>query len=257
MNKSLVKSKAILLSLQIAAVVGLLGYIEYLVSSGKVGQLYLASPSQIMEAYREMFVTHAIFPHLWTTLQEAMIGFAIALVAGVFFGILIATIEVLERFINPFMAALMAVPKVAIIPMLIIWFGIGLLNKVVLVFMFCFFHIMYNTISGIKQTHENYLKVARVFEASRLQTTFKILLPSALPTLFASIRVGVATALLGALFAEMLASKQGLGHLLSQYSSLYDTPKTFAIIILVTVISVLLVQLVDVLEKKVFLKWRE
>lgn len=257
MDKVLQKSKIIILIAQITVILILAGSIEYIVSSGKVSELYLASPTQVISGLKDIINKHELFSNLLVTLQEFSIGFLSALVSGIVLGVILGTVNVLERFFKPFFSALMAIPKVAIMPMLIVWFGIGLLSKVVMVFLTCFFPVLYNTISGIKQTNENYLKVAKVFEATKLQTTFKILIPSAIPTIFASIRVCVATGIVGALFSEMLASKNGLGHMLNEYSQTYATPKLFAGILIVTLIPVVLIFVIDFLEKKVFLKWKQ
>jgi NitT/TauT family transport system permease protein len=161
-----------------------------------------------------------------------------------------------EAFFRPFLAALMAVPKVTIIPLLTLWLGLGLSHKVVIVFLFCFFPIVYNTIAGVKQTSPDHLKVARAFQASRRQTIVKVILPSAMPTILAALRVEAAAAIVGAIFGEMVASRAGLGNGLNEASSLYNTPKAFAFIILITLVSVVSVTVIDQLEKRVFLKWR-
>src|SRR5690606_20222802 len=132
----------------------------------------------------------------------------------------------------------------------------GLSHKVIIVFLFCFFPIVYNTIAGVKQTNPDHIKVARSFRASRRQTILKVILPSAIPTISAALRVEAAQALVGAIFGEMVASRAGLGNGLSEASELYDTPKAFAFIILITVVSITSVTIIDQLEKRVFLKWR-
>jgi NitT/TauT family transport system permease protein len=161
-----------------------------------------------------------------------------------------------ETFFRPYLSALLAIPKVTIIPLLMLWLGIGLSNKIAIVFLFCFFTIAFNTITGIKQTAEQHLKVARVFEATKFQTIWKVILPSAAPTIFVSLRLSAATGLVGALFGEMTASKEGMGNLLIQATSVYDTAKAFAIITIITVVSVLIIAFIDTLEKKVVLKWK-
>ena len=156
---------------------------------------------------------------------------------------------------NVFCAAIMAVPKTAILPLLIIWFGIGFKSKVVLIFLFCVFTILYNTLTGAKQTRNEYLKVARVFGASSLQTVFKVMVPSALPSMFNGLKLSAATALTGVIFSEMQSAREGLGYLLTEAQNNLNTPRVFFIIILVTILSVLFVKIISILEYSVCHKW--
>ncbi|WP_391574553.1 ABC transporter permease [Cohnella sp.] len=241
---------------QIALLLIVLGLIEYIVRAEIVGSLYLSKPTLVVEEIVKLFTQGEIFHHLFVTLQEFAAGYVLSAVAGIGTGMLLVLIPKAETFFRPFLSALLAVPKVTIIPLLMLWLGIGLSHKVAIVFLFCFFTIAFNTITGIKQTADNHLKVARVFEASKLQTIVKVILPSAAPTIFVALRVSAATGLVGALFGEMVASKDGLGNLLIQATSLYDTAKAFAIITVVTVVSVLIIAVIDLLEKRVVLKWK-
>jgi len=241
---------------QIALLLACLGIIEYLVRAGIVGSLYLSKPTQVVEEIYKLFSNGEIFHHLIVTLKEFSAGYLLSAFAGIATGMFLVLVPHAETFFRPFLSALLAVPKVTIIPLLMLWLGIGLSHKVAIVFLFCFFTIAFNTITGIKQTAEAHLKVARVFEASKLQTIIKVILPSAAPTIFVSLRVSAATGLVGALFGEMVASKDGLGNLLVQATSLYDTAKAFAIITVVTVVSVLIIAAIDLLEKRVVLRWK-
>ncbi|WP_010269190.1 ABC transporter permease [Paenibacillus senegalensis] len=175
---------------------------------------------------------------------------------GIATGLVLVLVKGAEAFFRPYLGALMAVPKVTIIPLMMLWLGIGMPHKIAIVFLFCYFTIAFNTITGVKQAAENHLKVARVFEATPMQTVTKVILPSAVPAIFAGLRVSAATGLVGALFGEMLGSKDGLGNLLVKATSLYDTAQAFALITIVTGVSVLLLTCIDLLEKKVFLKWK-
>lgn len=241
---------------QLATLIVILALTEYLVKKGIIGDLYLASPSQTFQELVLLFQGKILFQHLAATLKEFVLGMMLAVIFGIGMGLVIARFKSFESFIGPYLSALMAIPKVAIIPLLMIWFGIGLLNKVILVFLFSFFPVCYNTITGVKNTPENYLKVARVFRANPLQLTFKLFLPSAMPTIFAGLRVGASSGFVGAIFGEMMASKEGLGNLLISASQLYKTGQVFAIILITTVISVLIIYGIDCLERKVFLRWK-
>jgi len=241
---------------QIVALVVLLGVSEYLVGRGYIKDLYLAAPSQVIKELLGLLHQGAFFKHLSATLIEFVLGYSAAIILGISLGLFMILTPKAEHFCSPFLSALMAIPKVTIIPLMTLWLGIGLTNKMVIVFIFSFFPIIFSTITGIKQTAENHLKVAHVFGASHAQIIRKVILPSAMPTIFAGMRLAAASGLVGALFGEMLASKEGLGNILVKATQLFDTAQVFAIIFIVTIISVLMIALIDLLEKKVFLKWK-
>lgn len=241
---------------QLALIALLLAACEYAVARGLIGSLYLSRPTQVASELVSLLTQSATYRSIGVTLQEFAAGFALSAVCGIATGLVLVLVRGAEAFLRPFLSAFMAVPKVTLIPLLMLWLGIGLPHKVAIVFLFCYFTIAFNTITGIKQTSEQHLKVARVFQASPFQMVIKVILPSAAPTIFAGLRVAAATGLVGALFGEMMASKDGLGNLIVQATSLYDTAKAFALITLVTVLSVLIIGGIDLLEKRIFLKWK-
>ncbi|GAB6926734.1 ABC transporter permease [Paenibacillus sp. JCM 10914] len=241
---------------QIALLLVILGICEVLVRTDTVSSLYLPAPSQVFKELFALFVEGEIWRHLYVTLTEFIVGYGISAVGGLAIGMALVLIPWAEQFFRPYLSALMAIPKVTVVPLLALWLGIGMTHKISIVFLFCFFTITVNTMAGIKQTADNHLKVARVFEATRAQTIMKVILPSAAPTIFAALRITAATGLVGALFGEMLASKDGLGNILVKATSLYNTAQAFAIVALVTVVSVLIISLIDILERNVFLKWK-
>jgi len=254
-SKSILANWRIIIAQILFLLLGL-GLIEYIVRAEIVGPLYLSKPTQVIDEIIGLFTNGIIFHHLFVTLGEFAAGYVLSAAAGIGTGLFLVLVPRAESFFRPFLSALLAVPKVTIIPLLMLWLGIGLSHKVAIVFLFCFFTIAFNTITGIKQTADNHLKVARVFEASKFQTITKVILPSAASTIFVSLRVSAATGLVGALFGEMIASKDGLGNLLVQATSTYDTAKAFAIITVVTIVSVLIIAIIDLLEKRVVLKWK-
>lgn len=241
---------------QVATALALLGVWEGAVRAGAVSALYLPAPTAIFERFVPMLTRGQLLHHTGVTLAEFAVGYAAAVVAGIGFGVLLVLTPSAERFAQPFMAALMSVPKVAIVPLLALWLGIGFSHKVAIVFLFSVFQILYSTIAGIKQTRREHLKVARAFRASTLQTVWKVILPSAVPTLFAALRVSASVGLVGALFAEMLSSKEGLGNLITRSTASLDTAETFALIGLVTVLAVAMIAALDLLERLLFLRWR-
>lgn len=243
-------------TLQVITIIGLLVWMEWSVDSGRVNKVFMAAPSGILKEFVTTVKKGILGPHMLITLEEVVVGYLLAGAVGVSVGLLWTLFPKLEKYMNVFCSAIMAIPKTAILPLLILWFGIGFRSKVVLIFLFSVFQILYNTVTGAKQCRTEYLKVAKVFEANRLQTVFRIVIPSALPSMFNGFRLAAATALTGVVFSEMQSAKAGLGFLLAESQQLLNTPRMFLVIILVTLISVGLVKLVSAIEYTVCHKWR-
>lgn len=243
-------------ALQILIIVAILAYTQIAVTGGYVNKIFLSSPTQIIEELIYMLQQNELWPHILLTLEEAVLGFIISAVVGIAIGVVFVTFPRLETIFTPFFSAVMAVPKTAVMPLLIVWFGIGFKSKVIMVFLFCMFTILFNTVSGSKQAKVEHLNVARVFKATRLQTVFKVLIPSALPSIFTGLRVTAATAITGVVFAEMTAAKGGAGYLLNEAQAVLNTPRLYLVVIIVTVISVLFVNIVNLAEYALCHRWR-
>ena len=245
-----------ILTAQLVVVAAGLGLMQWAVDSGTVKSLYLASPTQIVAAFPDLVVEGNLFGNLLVTLWEATLGVALGFAFGVATGVLMGLSTTIERFLRPFVSAAMAVPKVTIIPLLTLYIGIGIEHKVAIVFLFSYFLFVFNTLAGIRQVDANHLKIAHVNRASQWQTVTKVILPSASPTIVAALRIEAGTALVAALFAEIIASKAGLGNMLNTAVGKYDTPTIFGLVLAITVFSVLIIAAVDLLEKKVLLRWK-
>jgi len=242
--------------LQIISVIALLAAMQFAVDTGRVLPIFLASPTSIVREGVKIMTNGTLWPHLLLTLQEAYLGYGLAAVTGIAIGLLWVLFPKLESFMNVFCSAIMAVPKVAILPLLILWFGIGFESKVFLIYLSSLFTILYNTVTGAKQCRQEYLKVAKVFQASRVQTVFGVIIPAATPSIFNGLKLSAATAVTMVLFAEMNAAKAGLGYLLVTAQNLLNTPQTFFLIVLVTLLAVINVKLVGLVEYAVCHKWR-
>jgi len=241
---------------QCIIIILLMVFWEYAVKSKMINRLFLAAPSQIWEEFTYMMRKNLLMVHVYISLQEFAAGYSLSAICGIVIGVLFVLFPKIEEFLSVFFAAFMAIPKSAILPLLIIWFGIGFSSKVVLIFLFCFFNILFNTVTGAKQTRPEHLKVAAVFKANRRQTVFKILIPSALPTIFTGLRITAATAITSVIFAEMTAAKQGLGYLLTEAQQVLNTPRIFLVIIVVTILSVILVSVVNLFEYIICHRWK-
>ena len=241
---------------QLLTVAALLLWMQWAVDSGRVLTIFVASPTSIVEEGIKIITDGTLWPHLLLTIQEALAGYLSAVVVGIAVGLIWTLFPVSEKYMNVFCSAIMAVPKVAILPLLILWFGIGFQSKAFLVFLFSVFTILYNTVTGAKECKKEYLKVAKVFKANRSQTVFLVIIPAALPSIFNGLKLAAATALTGVLFSEMQSARAGLGYLLTESQNLLNTPRMFFLIILITLLSVGAVKLIDAIEYAISYRWR-
>ena len=250
------KKFSIINVLQILTVLLLLIYMQVAVKSGAISKVFLAAPTDIVLEGIKIITDGTLLPHFLVSVSEIVVGYGIAVIAGIGLGLIWTLFPKTEEYGNVFCAAIMAIPKVAILPLLILWFGIGFTSKVVLIFLFSVFTILYNTVTGAKQCKESYLKVARVFEATRTQTVLEVVIPSALPSIFNGLRLAAATAFTGVVFSEMQSAKAGVGYLLSEAQGLLNTPRVFFLIILITIMSVIFVKLITLIEYIFCHQWR-
>lgn len=183
------------------------------------------------------------------TLLEIVVGFLISAAVAIPLGMLIVASRPLERTLYPPIVALNSLPKVAMAPLFVVWFGFGLVPKVGMTLMIAFFPILVNTIVGLRGVDPDMLQLARSMNASPLRRFLKVRLPHALPSIFAGLKVATGLAVIGALIAEFIGSDRGWGYLLVQASGQLDTPLIFAILVLLSVLAVLLYNVVAGIER--------
>ncbi len=212
----------------------------------QIPSFILPSPAEI--ARRAVQDPSALLLHSVVTLKEVILGFLIAVAVSIPLGILIVCSRVLERIVYPFLVAFQAVPKVALAPILVIWFGFGLTSKVALAFVTAMFPIVVNTVVGMYQTPPEMIHLMRSLGASWLQVFVKIRLFAAAPHIFGGFKIGITLAVVGAVVGEFIASNSGLGYFLLIANNAMDTPLLFGIVILLSLISVGLFYLVELLE---------
>lgn len=182
------------------------------------------------------------------TVQSMVLGYVAAVVFGVLIALGIAFSRRIEGTVYPLLVFFQIIPKIAVAPLFIIWFGFGLAPKVLLVFLLSFFPVVVSAITAFRSVDPDIMDLARSTGASRLRTFWKIQLPHALPTLFAGFKVAAALSSTAAVVAEFVASDQGLGFLLLEYNGALNTSMTFATIIVLSVMGLLLYGLVELIE---------
>ena len=187
----------------------------------------------------------------WVTLQEVLAGFAVSIVAGVGFALVLHLSPTLRRAFYPLLVASQTIPPVAIAPILVVWFGFGLGPKVLLIALVCFFPVTVNTLDGLRSVDPQLITMMRTLGASRRQILGRVELPSALPFFFSGTKIAIAVAVIGAVFAEWAGASSGLGHQILIASSNLLTARMFAAITLLSVMAIVLFAVVSLIERKV------
>ena len=212
-----------------------------------IPEYILPAPSRV---FSDMVRNAAILaPAAFHTLQPMVLGFLAAAALGIALALLVVYSPAFEALFYPLLVVLQIIPKIAIAPLFIIWVGFGLPSKILLVFLLSFFPIVVNAISAFKSVETDVYDLARTYRAGRLRVFWSVELPSALPSLFAGFKVAAALAATAAVVAEFVASDNGLGYLLLGYNGNMNTSMTFAVIIVLSVLGLLLYGCVELVER--------
>ena len=238
----------------IAVAVVLLGW-ELAVLLAQLNPIYLPRPTRIVVALVDMFRSGGLTIDLAATLGRIFGGFLVALVVGVLLGIWMATSERVNAIADNFIAALYPLPKVTLIPLLIIWLGTGGPFMLTISCLGAIFPIVINTLLGIRQADPGLVLAARDLNATRRQIIGKVLLPSAIPSVFAGVRLGLGVSIILVVAAEMVVGKIGLGARLYLAGQVLETEQVFAVLIVLAVLGILVTKVQDAIDVRLG-RWR-
>ena len=227
--------------------VGLFLVWEFAVRLFGIKEYLLPPPSKVFTEFVKRY--EIVMDGAWVTTQEIIWGYLIAVAVSIPLALWIAWSRFMEQSVYPVIVFLQIVPKIAIAPLFIIWFGFGFTPKLLVVFLLCFFPIVVASIAGFKSANPDVMDFARTTGASGLRLFLKIELPQALPHIFTGLKVGAALASTAAVVAEFVASDKGLGYLLLQYNGQLDTPMVFATIVLLSLIGLVVYYVVEIIER--------
>ena len=220
---------------------------EFAVRLTGVKEYLLPPPSKIWVEFVKRFDT--VMASAWVTTVEILAGYALAVVVSVPLAVAIAYSRFMEHAVYPVIVFLQIIPKIAIAPLFIIWFGFGFTPKLLLVFLLSFFPIVVSSIAGFKSLDRDVMDFARTTGAGGWRLFARIRLPQALPQIFTGLKVGAALSATAAVVAEFVASDKGLGYLLLQYNGNLDTPMVFATIVLLALIGLVVYYAVEIVER--------
>lgn len=223
---------------RVLALAGLLVAWEVVTRTGWVPALFLPSPLGVIETGVEMLGSGELLTHLVTSLRRIVLGFGLGALGGVSVGLAVGFFSLAEAVGNPLIAATFPIPKIALLPLLILWLGIGEASKIAVIMLGVFFPMAINTYTGVRNADPLLIRAAVSFGAGRWSLIRKVMLPSALPMIFAGLKLGAGTSLLLLVAAEMIAANAGIGFLVLHAQNLMETTKLMVGIVLLSVLGV-------------------
>lgn len=240
--------RRVLMALVFLAVIGIW---HVAVTAFKVSHLIFPGPAGVAKAVYDMLASGEIWPHLGVTLYEILMGFAVGAAAGFVLGALIGQSALLEAVLYPYVVAFQTVPKVAVAPLFVLWFGFDTTSKVVITATIVFFPVLANTIVGLRSAAKEQIDLMRAFTASPWHVFRMVRLPHALPYVFAGLDIGIVLAVIGAIVGEFVGAQAGLGYLILQRNFSMDAGGMFAILIVLSLIGIVLHAIVKAIARRV------
>lgn len=228
-----------------------IGFWHAAVTVLNVSHLIFPGPVAVVQALYDGLASGEIVRHLWVTLYEILMGFAVGALAGFLLGALIGQSALLEAVLYPYVVAFQTVPKVAVAPLFVLWFGFGATSKVVITATIVFFPVVANTIVGLRSAQRDQIDLMRAFTASPWHVFRMVRLPHALPYVFAGLDIGIVLAVIGAIVGEFVGAQAGLGYLILQRNFSMDAAGMFAILIVLSLIGIVLHTLMRLIARRV------
>jgi ABC-type nitrate/sulfonate/bicarbonate transport system permease component len=226
------------------------------VATASASRALIVPPSEVARAvYHLTFVDPVLPMATFLTARAFIIGFSGSIVVGILIGLAMGRSRTLERVLDPWVFFLYAIPSIALIPVMVIWFGIGDLVKIMLVFIASVFPIIINTAAGVRNVDEEVIDTARAYCATERQILRTVVLPGSVPFIFAGVRVGLSQALVGVIGAEILSIISGLGGLIITYANDFKTDEMFAPIVVIIVLALLMTEIMRRVQARVS-RWR-
>jgi NitT/TauT family transport system permease protein len=243
------------LALQIGFLVVVLGLWEGLSDAHVIDPFWTSSPRAVAVSFGHLLTDHSVLSAMGQTLYETLVGFVIAVVSGIVLGVLLFMIPLLQRATMPFLILFNNIPRLVFAPLLVLYFGIGGLSKIVMVLSVVFIIVILNTLAGLKSADPDHLLLARALGASRTATFVKFMLPAAVPSLFVAMQLGLTFSLITAIVGEMITGGDGLGSLVQAYLNVYAMGNMFALILIMALLATLLSAIIRFAENRL-LSWR-
>jgi sulfonate transport system permease protein len=240
---------------RLAVLLVFLGLWQLVVAIGLVDAFWISTPALIVQELWHLLENGALVSDVAVTIYEALVAFVVSSALGIICGLLLARSPFWDAVLAPFVLALNSLPRVALAPLIILWFGIGVMAKVVTAFTLVFFILLVNTLGGAKNVDNDIITIARLMGASERDILWKVTFPSALPWIFTGLNLGLTYSLLGVIVAEILASNHGLGYLIAASAASFNTAGVFAGLITLAVVAWLFSLIMRKVEARL-LRWK-
>jgi len=241
-------------AIRIVLLVAIVGAWE-LASGPLIKPFWISSPSAIAGWLKGSIETGDALRHTVPTVHAAAVGYAWGSVLAILAGFVLGRYEQAWRVAEPFLMAVQGIPKIALAPLFIIWFGIGITSKIVLVGLIVFFLVFFNVLGGVKSVSVDLKNTMRLLGASELETLRKVILPATLPWIFVGLRVSIPNAMIGAVVGEFMAASRGLGYSIQLHTSRFDITAALALVAIIMVVVISCTALLSKVEARV-LRWR-
>jgi NitT/TauT family transport system permease protein len=238
-----------------AAVILLLALWEAVGRSGRINPVFLSSPCSIASTGLKMFRSGEIFKHLSASGTEFLFGFVAAVLSAIPLGLLAGWYRRLHYILDPFISILYVTPRIAFLPLIILWLGIGLVSKVMVVFLGAFFPICINVIAGVRTVDNDHLLLAKSFRSSNFHTFITILVPSCVPFILSGLRLAIGRALVGVFVSELYGASAGIGYLISVSGTTFQTDKVFVGVGIIAAFGIFCNGIISIAERKMD-RWR-
>jgi len=235
----------------------LLIFWDWLVRSGMVNHIFLPSPATVLYAFRDLFEDGSLWVHLFASMKRVLTGYAIGAVLGVGLGLWLGWMRTVGAYINPLVELFRPMSAIAIIPLAILWFGIGETPKIFLIAYSTLFPVLLSTIEGVRNTDPLFIRAARTLGAGRLRLIATVVIPSAAPFIYSGLRISMGIAMIVIVAAEMVAADNGLGWLILDSERTYNTERMVAGIITISVLSMAIDLLFGIFRRRLFPWWRD
>jgi NitT/TauT family transport system permease protein len=236
---------------RLAFIAALLGAWEWAVVFFKTPAYIVPAPSNIAYAMYNGVASNLYVSHIGATVSETLLGFMLGCALAFMLGIVVALSRSVEYYLYPIIIMFQAMPKVALVPLILVWFGLGLTSKVISAALVAFFPLMVNTIVGLRSADEDRINLMRSLSASRWQIFRMLQLPNAMPYIFAGLEIAMIFALIGAIVAELISSERGLGMLMQSMSFTMDVAGQFSILFILSILGLILNGIVALVRRRV------
>lgn len=228
---------------------------EWLWQAGKISPLFFVGPSQVIERFVAEWTDGRLKQDMLYSGRNFVIGVGVAIASGVICGVVIGWYRRLAMIFEPFLTALYSTPRVALVPLVLIWFGFGMWSKVFIVFINAFFPVLINTIGGVNAIDRDLLRAARSFCASDWQIFTTVVIPGSVPFILTGVRQAVALGLIGVVVGEMFGGSEGIGYMVNYGGQTFQTDTVFVGVVIIAFAGIVLTWLAARLERR-FSRWR-